>query len=238
MVNIQDIRKSNLAFKLSGHASGSIAVFVGATSGIGMGTLKQYAKYAQGGKAYIVGRSKRAAEPLLNELKTSNPQGTFEFIETEISLIKNVDLACDEIKSKEKKVDILFMSVGFLSAGGRIGLLSISVHRNGANRASESAEGIDVPHALRYYSRLRFAYDLLPLLSESPSPRVISILAGGKESAIDLNDLEVHNDFSMVKAAANGTTQTTLAFEELAKTHPSISFIRKSSIPWAPLPTS
>ena len=91
----------------------------------------------------------------------------------------------------------------------------------------DSSEGIDVPHALRYYSRLRFAYDLLPLLSQSPAPRVISILAGGKESPIDLTDLEVHNDFTFSKAAANGTTQTTLAFEELAKSYPSITFIHK-----------
>jgi NADP-dependent 3-hydroxy acid dehydrogenase YdfG len=122
MVNIRHIRKSNLAFKLSDHVSSLVAVFVGATSGIGLGTLKQYAKYAQGGKAYIIGRSKSAAQPLLDELKESNPTGTFEFIETEISLIKNVDLACDQIKTKEKKVDILFMSPGFLAWGGRIGL--------------------------------------------------------------------------------------------------------------------
>ena len=123
MVNIKDVRKSNLDLKLSGHASGLVAVFVGATSGIGMGTLKQYAKYAQGSAAYILGRSKKAAQPLLDELKASNPNGTFEFIETEISLIKNVDLACEQIKAKVKKVDILFMSAGFLAYGGRIGML-------------------------------------------------------------------------------------------------------------------
>jgi hypothetical protein len=122
MVTIKDVRESNLAFKLSGHASKMVAVFVGATSGIGMGTLKQYAKYAQGGKAYIVGRSKTAAQPLLDELKASNPTGTFDFIEAEISLIKNVDIVCEAIKAKEKKVDILFMSPGFLAVGGRIGL--------------------------------------------------------------------------------------------------------------------
>jgi hypothetical protein len=68
---------------------------------------------------------------------------------------------------------------------------------------------------------------LLPLLTESPLPRVISILAGGKEKAIDINDLEVRNDFNFAKAAANGTTQTTLAFEELAKSYPSVTFIHK-----------
>jgi NADP-dependent 3-hydroxy acid dehydrogenase YdfG len=122
MVNIKDVRKSNLAFKLSGHASGLVAVFVGATSGVGMGTLKQFAKYATAPKVYVIGRSKTGATPLLNELKASNPEATFEFIETEISLIKNVDLACDEIKSKEKKVDILFMSPGYLSFNGRQGV--------------------------------------------------------------------------------------------------------------------
>lgn len=92
---------------------------------------------------------------------------------------------------------------------------------------TESSEGIDSPQSLRYYSRLRFAYDLLPLLQAAPKPRVISILAGGREKSIDLNDLEVKQNFSMMKAASNGTTQTTLAFEELAKSNPRISFIHK-----------
>ncbi|EHK99988.1 hypothetical protein M7I_4071 [Glarea lozoyensis 74030] len=62
---------------------------------------------------------------------------------------------------------------------------------------------------------------------KSSNPRVISILAGGQESPIDLTDLEMRKDFSMMKAAKNGTTQTTLAFEELAKQNPTISFIHK-----------
>ena len=91
----------------------------------------------------------------------------------------------------------------------------------------ESSEGIDIPHALRYYTRLRFTYDLLPLLNASQSPRVVAILAGGKETEIDFSDLEFRNNFNGFKAAGNGTTQTTLAFEELAKTNPRITFIHK-----------
>jgi hypothetical protein len=56
---------------------------------------------------------------------------------------------------------------------------------------------------------------------------VISILAGGKEKPIDLTDLEVRDNFSNFKAAENGTTQTTLALEELAKSYPSVTFIHK-----------
>lgn len=124
MVAIQAVRQSNEALKLSPNASGLVAVFVGATSGIGMGTLKAFAKYANAPKAYILGRSKKAAKPLLDELEALNPEGKFEFLEKEVSLIKNVDEACDYIKSQEKKVDIVFLSPGYLAVGGREGMLS------------------------------------------------------------------------------------------------------------------
>ncbi|KAA8573162.1 hypothetical protein EYC84_003673 [Monilinia fructicola] len=199
MVAIKAIRASNATFR-SKSTPGMVAVFAGATSGIGLGTLKAFIKNANAPKAYIIGRSESAAAALLEDLRRSNASATLIFLQGELSLIKEVDRLCDEINSKEKKVDFIFL---------------------------KSPEGIDIPQSLRYYSRLRFAYNLLPLLRPAPNPRVISILAGGKEKAIDLNDLEVKQGFSMIKAAGNGTTQTTLAFEELAKSNPQISFIHK-----------
>ena len=94
-------------------------------------------------------------------------------------------------------------------------------------KISDSSEGIDIPHALRYYSRLRFVYNLLPLLHASSNPRVISILAGGREKPIDVTNLELKRDFNAMTATTNGTTQTTLALEELAKSNPDITFIHK-----------
>lgn len=129
MVSIKDVRTSNETFKASSQASGLVAVFVGATSGIGMGSLKKFSKNASAPTVYVVGRSKKAATPLLDEIKASNPEGTFNFIETEISLIKNVDDACDEISSKEEKVDLIFTSPGYLAFEGRKGmLLALFIH--------------------------------------------------------------------------------------------------------------
>lgn len=119
MVNIRDVRASNASFKQSKESL--VAVFVGATSGIGMGTLKQFAKNAYAPKVYVVGRSKSAAQPLLDEITNSNPQGIFVFLETEISLMKKVDEVCEEIKSRESKIDLLFVSPGYLSFEGRNG---------------------------------------------------------------------------------------------------------------------
>jgi NADP-dependent 3-hydroxy acid dehydrogenase YdfG len=124
MVNIKAIRVSNSILSDSKYGTGLVAVFVGATSGIGMGTLKQFAKLTKSPKAYIAVRSAQAARPLLKELEASNPQGAFILHETEISLMKNVDKMCDEIKQKEKKVDIVFVSPGYLSFDDRNGKLS------------------------------------------------------------------------------------------------------------------
>ncbi|KAJ8099563.1 hypothetical protein POJ06DRAFT_223331 [Lipomyces tetrasporus] len=206
MVNIKAVRESNS--RLKSEPSGMVALFVGATSGIGKGSIMQFAKYANAPKVYIVGRSKTAATALLNELDRLNPQGTFVFIETEISLIKNADDVCDQIAAQERKLDLAFLSPGFLSGAGR----------------QETSEGIDAFCALSYYVRLRLIYKLIPLLSASPNPRVISILAGGDEHAIDVDDLEVRKGYSLRKAVYTCTTQTTLAFEELAKSSPSIAF--------------
>ena len=100
-----------------------VALFIGATSGIGQSTLKQFVKYARAPKVYVVGRSKASAASLLDELKILNPQATIIFLETQISLIRNVDRICNEIKSYEQRMDLMVLSTGYLSFAGRQGIL-------------------------------------------------------------------------------------------------------------------
>jgi NADP-dependent 3-hydroxy acid dehydrogenase YdfG len=125
MVSLKDVRASNASFKAKA-IPGLVALFIGGTSGVGKGTLIQFAKNANAPTVYVVGRSKTSATPLLNELETLNPNGTFTFIETQISLIKNVDRVCEEIKAKEKKLDIIFLSTGYLTLEGRQGMSNFS----------------------------------------------------------------------------------------------------------------
>jgi hypothetical protein len=88
--------------------------------------------------------------------------------------------------------------------------------------------------ALHYYTRMRFTYNLLPLLNNAavpdasnPSPiaRVISVLAAGHEAPIDVNDLSLKKTFSIGNAANHATTMNSLALSWLAKENPSVSFI-------------
>jgi NADP-dependent 3-hydroxy acid dehydrogenase YdfG len=119
MVALKDISLSNEAFRSSKrHIT---ALFVGGTSGVGKGTLIQLARHALAPTIYMVGRSKESAQPLLNELNSFNSEATYIFIETEVSLIKNVDVVCEQVKAQEKKLDLLFMSAGYPSLDGRNG---------------------------------------------------------------------------------------------------------------------
>ena len=92
---------------------------------------------------------------------------------------------------------------------------------------AETSEGLDRKLTTNYYSRIRFAQQLLPLL-QTASPklaRVVSVLAPGEETPLDLSNLDLKTDFSIPKAAGHAITMTSLIFEEMAQKTPSISFV-------------
>ena len=89
-----------------------IAVFVGATSGIGEATLKQFAKHTVQPRAYFLGQSQDAGDRIAAECKALNPNGEYVFVKADVSLIRVVDEVCEGIKAKEKAINILFLSAG------------------------------------------------------------------------------------------------------------------------------
>ena len=123
MVAIKAIKTSNSTTLPNSLPQNLTAVFLGATSGIGRSTVKQLAiaTDVKSPTIYIVGRSASAATSLIAELRQSNPSANVEFIERDVSLVKEADAAMQEISKRETKVDILFMSVGFMSFEGRKG---------------------------------------------------------------------------------------------------------------------
>ncbi|KAL2844751.1 hypothetical protein BJY01DRAFT_214759 [Aspergillus pseudoustus] len=210
MVSLKTVQTSNAGIRALPKIT---ALFVGGTSGIGQSTLRQLARHADSPTAYIVGRNEARASPFLSELRQLSPKGRFHFIEADVSLLRNVDAACKQIAQQEKHLNLLFMTPGGISLGGR----------------NETTEGMDYLFALRYYSRMRFIQNLLPLL-ESPSSssgpsRVISVYGGGFEFSINPSDLDLKHNFSLLNAYKHSITMTSLSMEHLATTHPAVSFI-------------
>lgn len=209
MVAIQAIRKSNA--RISELPEGLIALFIGATSGIGQQAMIQFAEHARKPRIYFAARKASAQADLLKELKEKNSEGSYTIIEKDVSLIRETNDVIDFVKSRESKLDLLFLSAGFISFDGR----------------KETVEGLDPSMSTRYYSRLRATQGLLPLLNAAEYPRVVSILAGGQEAKLNEEDLDLRKpgNYSIVGAAVHSATMGTLNFERLAKENPKISFV-------------
>lgn len=118
MVSLEAIRASNARIS-SELPAGLVAVFLGATSGIGATSLKQFAKRARQPRIYFAGRREDEGNRIVTELKTLNPDGVYHYIKCDASLLKNVDQLCREIKSKESAINLLFLTIGTLVTGKR-----------------------------------------------------------------------------------------------------------------------
>jgi len=116
MVTLEQIRSSNSAISTSLPA-GLVAVFVGATSGIGESSLKQFAKHAVKPRIYFLGRSKQSGARILTQLQELNPGGEYIFFSVDVSLLRCVDDVCRQIKAKETALNLLFMSAGSAITG-------------------------------------------------------------------------------------------------------------------------
>ena len=202
-----DILNNNESLKDAG--SGLTAAFLGGTAGIGRATLIALAKHTTSPTIYIVGRSEPNLNTLIKDtLQPLNTSATFvPIVVGDLTLVANAVHAADQIKShptnSASKIDFLYTSPGFVSFKG----------------PNITSEGYESTQSIRHYSRAAFILGLLPLIKKSPNPRVVTVLAGGKEGAVNTSDWELTgpNAFGVLASAGQTTSMHTLFLEELAK---------------------
>ncbi|KAK7188560.1 hypothetical protein DPSP01_005523 [Paraphaeosphaeria sporulosa] len=203
MVDLTTIHASNAS--LPTHLT---AVFVGGTSGIGLYTLLALARRCKVPNIYFIGRSQQAADRILADLHTLNPNGTYTFIPSDVSLIKNVDAVCAQIAAKESHINILCLSQGTMSVG------------------QETSEGMHLIASLILHSRIRFTVNLLPLLRAAPgTKRVVSIFTGTKEGPLTAPELQMRTVKSPLKARGQAASAVTLLLEEMGRRAPEVGFV-------------
>ncbi|KAF2717071.1 hypothetical protein K431DRAFT_316067 [Polychaeton citri CBS 116435] len=210
MVCYQDVLRHNASLK--NNTPGLVALFMGATNGIGLATLHVLINSVVEPRIYVVGRSKAKFSGELERLQEQNRSAALDLIESEISLLCNVDRVCTEISQDEKRLDLLYLSPGYLGFGGPLYM----------------AEGLDTCFVLSLYARMRFVQKSLPLLSAASRPRVVSVLAGGHEKPLYNVDGDLgvgKGGYKVLRAVDQTTTLHTLAFAHLASLHPQVSFL-------------
>ncbi|KAK5652873.1 hypothetical protein OQA88_9539 [Cercophora sp. LCS_1] len=206
MVSLEQAQSSNARIA-SDLPAGLVAVFLGGTAGIGKLALTAFAKKTVKPRIYFLGRSKEKGDRIAAELKELNPDGEYSFINSDVSLLHNVDDVCREIKSREKHINLLFLTTGTLQSG------------------KKTEEGLDLMVTVTHYSRIRFVVNLLPLVRRAPAlRRVVSVLCGTKEGEMNINDFPGKN-IGLTQMRAHYGSMMTFALESLALEAPDVSFV-------------
>ncbi|XP_014557488.1 hypothetical protein COCVIDRAFT_36969 [Bipolaris victoriae FI3] len=214
MVAISEVRSYNASLKSV--LPNPVAVFVGGTSGIGLFTARELVRHTVSPTVYLIGRNATEASKIVNELREINSASKVSFIQKDVSLLKNVDEVCNEIKSKEKHVNILFMTCGYLTLKGR----------------DETVEGLDRKFSLHYYARMRFIQQLSPLMDAAAAStelsRVVAVLdpqAGLRLKGVNFSDLSLKNTFSLKNVMVHASAMLSLSAAQLAKQHPETTYM-------------
>jgi NAD(P)-dependent dehydrogenase (short-subunit alcohol dehydrogenase family) len=202
-------------------APGLVAIFVGGTSGISHYTARELARNTVSPHIYLIGRNESEAARITSELQSINSSSKISFIKRDVSLLREVDEACREIKEKEKKVNLVFMTIGVMTLKGR----------------DETKEGLDRKFALHYYSRMRFVQNLLPELTaaaDDTNPnatlsRVVSVYDPflGKKGGLDFADLSLKKGYALGAVATHASAMQNFALERFARMNPKTSFIHE-----------
>lgn len=214
MVSYSDVILNNESLLPSSPPdSGPVAVFTGCTQGIGLATLRALLKHTAAPTCYLIGRSAARLDTIIGEGKDLNPSARlYAIIVSDLALVRDAQRAADlilhpanpETQPKPERVDLLFMSAGWLSFSSRPDY--------------SRSEGLDRITAVRYHARMALVVALLPLLRAASSPRVLSVMAAGQEGALRLDDLGMTDAgrYGAVYAAGAAASMTTLALEHLA----------------------
>ncbi|KAI8906632.1 hypothetical protein DFJ77DRAFT_514416 [Powellomyces hirtus] len=158
--------------------SGTSALCVGGSQGIGSGAAVQFAK--QNASVIIVGRNEELLKGVVEDLKKASPSGgqgkTFDYVVADLSTVKGIKSAVKAVESKCKN---------------RGGGLQYIVQTQGATPTgtyTANEDGLDTAFTVQVLSRFAFPY----LLAKSGTFKgsVVSVCApGGTE--VDVGDLDL-----------------------------------------------
>ncbi|EIN08969.1 NAD(P)-binding protein [Punctularia strigosozonata HHB-11173 SS5] len=184
-----------------------VALFVGGTSGIGQGTVEAFARHTHGNAHILIcGRNKEAAEKIFAKFpKPTSPDAKREFVQCDVTLMKNVHSVTQDLVSRLPKLNYLVITTGIFSLNG----------------LDETPEGIDRKLAVHYYSRWKITNELLPLLRKArdagEDAKALSVLDPITGAKIDWDDLGLKKNFTLANAANYARVANDLMVQSFAE---------------------
>ena len=161
-----------------------IILVTGASDGIGKETAKTLAK--QGHTIIMQGRNKNKTRTAFEEIKKESGNDRIDMYTADFLSLAEVKQFAENIKQKYRHLDVLINNAGAQFSGKR----------------ETTSEGHEKTMAINVFAPFLLTTLLLDLLKKSKSARVVTVSSashsmGGRP---DLADIELRNDYTMVKA--------------------------------------
>lgn len=180
------------------------ALITGGTSGIGLSLVEHLVKKQY--NVYFIGTNALKGKAIERRL-VQETEKKVEFIELDLSNLNAVYRFAKEFNRTHKQLDLLANIAGVLLP-----------------KRTVTDEGIEANFAISYLSSFILSMELLPILKESPQPRIVNVGAKPNivlKESLDFDDLGTVDNYNPFKASTRAvhakTVLTQILSEEFAK---------------------
>ena len=163
-----------------------VILITGASDGIGKETAKALAK--QGHTVIIHGRDKQKTQAAYEEIKAETGNNNVDFMIADFLSLAEVKAFADKFKQKYDCLDVLVNNAG----------------AQFTDKRETTDEGHEKTMVINLFAPFLLTTLLLDVLKKSPSARVVTVSSASHSMSgkIDLNDIELKQNYSMSKSYA------------------------------------
>ena len=176
-----------------------IVLITGGTSGIGKATAIEMARL--GNFVVVLSRSKERGETALEEIKRESGSKEVELMLCDLGNLADIRSFAEQFKEKYKRLDILINNAGVILPGRH-----------------ETKDGFELQFGVNHLGHFLLTNLLLDTIKSSAPSRIIVVASGAhKAGKIHFNDINLKNNFNLVRAYAQSKLANVLFTYELAE---------------------
>ena len=161
-----------------------VILVTGATDGLGKRVASDLSAF--GATVLLHGRSREKGEATLQEIRDSTGNQKLIYYNADFSSLDAVRRLSEKIKSEHERLDVLINNAG-IGPGSR------------QARREKSVDGHELRFAVNYLALFYLTHQLLPLLRQSSSARIVNVASVGQE-AIDFENVMLEDGYDGLRA--------------------------------------
>lgn len=153
-------------------------IITGSTDGIGLAAAKVIA--SKNYRIGLVGRNPEKGKIAIETIQSLTGNENLDFLQCDLSSVKNIKQLSDEIKSRYSKIDVLLNNAG------------------GANKTKQiTSEGLEKTFATNQMNYFVLSTELIDIISESNDGRIINVASNAHIGAeVDYENINSEKNFS------------------------------------------